>query len=572
MKLILDTRVGDNVDEAFLLALACNSPELEILGITTTYSPQEPGYWLTKQIMSVFGRSDVPVVGYSKKQETTPSYGSHLYPNWFCHVALDSTFREPGPNHSNPVEFMAKIIDNHPDLVVIATAPLTNIAELIHRHPFVTRKIKKIVFMGGWSNQSLPEHNIGANPKAASVVLATDIPLESIGLESTLPCILQRRHLERLQASSKPGPRLLTALMQGWLDSGGGRPVMHDPLTIMPSLVPNVAEYSLMDLELNNRPGPGYGTLHRSSTRGRRIRVCTKVDVGLYVDRLIERITSPSITLPTNGRSYDDMWLVTPAEAHFLKYYPGWSLAKRTSTSHIIVIPYTKQGCMTIDGISHDCSPESIVYCPEGTDFSMSTTDGLEAFWLAFHLAEQGEQRSIKPISAIPWLPTQLRVGKYSTHLTYLAKEMVEHQRRFGHEKSLLSQARLLELFSFLRHIVDDQVLDRLDDRRAALAKAKRYIEQNCSAQLCHLDKLSEEVGLSKSYLVRAFRDEYGITPGNFSNRLVLNKAKILLGYAHYTVNDVALELGYSSVSAFSRAFSREFGLSPSDYRNKKME
>src|SRR5579863_5134830 len=60
-KIIIDTDIGDDVDDAFAVALALRSPELEILGITTTFGDTETRAKLVDRMLGEAGRTDIPV-------------------------------------------------------------------------------------------------------------------------------------------------------------------------------------------------------------------------------------------------------------------------------------------------------------------------------------------------------------------------------------------------------------------------------------------------------------------------------------------------------------------------------
>ena len=61
-KVIIDTDIGDDVDDAFALALAVKSPELEILGITTTFGETDVRAKIVDRFLGEVGRSDIPVM------------------------------------------------------------------------------------------------------------------------------------------------------------------------------------------------------------------------------------------------------------------------------------------------------------------------------------------------------------------------------------------------------------------------------------------------------------------------------------------------------------------------------
>ena len=59
---IIDTDIGDDIDDAFALALALKSPELKILGVTTTFGNTEMRARLLDRYLNAVGRSDIPVL------------------------------------------------------------------------------------------------------------------------------------------------------------------------------------------------------------------------------------------------------------------------------------------------------------------------------------------------------------------------------------------------------------------------------------------------------------------------------------------------------------------------------
>ena len=80
------------------------------------------------------------------------------------------------------------------------------------------------------------------------------------------------------------------------------------------------------------------------------------------------------------------------------------------------------------------------------------------------------------------------------------------------------------------------------------------------------LDQLGKEVGCSPFYLSRTFSKETGVTIPQFIRRLRLERAADLLREGRLNVTEVALEVGYSSLSHFSQAFHQHFGCCPGLY------
>jgi AraC-type DNA-binding domain-containing proteins len=72
---------------------------------------------------------------------------------------------------------------------------------------------------------------------------------------------------------------------------------------------------------------------------------------------------------------------------------------------------------------------------------------------------------------------------------------------------------------------------------------------------------------MSEDYLTHCFRQELGTTPVEYLNRYRVLQARRLLVESDKSITNIALEVGFSSSSYFSRVFRKEVGLSPEAYR-----
>jgi AraC-like DNA-binding protein len=126
-------------------------------------------------------------------------------------------------------------------------------------------------------------------------------------------------------------------------------------------------------------------------------------------------------------------------------------------------------------------------------------------------------------------------------------------------------------LFSFeetLSHV--DAALERACDLSAQaqrlVRQAMAYIHENYAEPISRTD-LARHVALSEDYLTACFRKELGVTPIAYLNRYRVHQARQLLTGTNKTITEIALSVGFSDSSYFSRVFRREVGLSPEAYR-----
>jgi purine nucleosidase len=196
---IIDTDIGDDVDDAFAVGLALSSPELKILGITSAWGDTKLRARLLDRLLCETGRTDIPVaVGIEKHG---PGQATFSQARW--------AERQPDRPHTPAVDFLLNQIKQHPgEITLIGIAPLTNLGAALERDPATFKKLKRIVIMGGSIRRGYgdvgyaPDHgpdaeyNIAMDPPAAKAVFNSGVPLYVMPLDSTqIPLDEEKRGL-----------------------------------------------------------------------------------------------------------------------------------------------------------------------------------------------------------------------------------------------------------------------------------------------------------------------------------------------------------------------------------------
>jgi AraC-like DNA-binding protein len=83
------------------------------------------------------------------------------------------------------------------------------------------------------------------------------------------------------------------------------------------------------------------------------------------------------------------------------------------------------------------------------------------------------------------------------------------------------------------------------------------------------IEDLAREVRISPFHFIRQFEAVFGVTPHQFRIQTRLDRAKQLLASGAYSVTDVCMEIGFSSLGSFSALFARRVGETPSAYRRR---
>ncbi len=137
-KIILDTDIGDDVDDAFALGLALQSPELEVVGVTTAWGDTALRARMVRRMFLETDNAEIPVA----EGIVTKSRANFSQARW--------AERGPDGPKMDAVDFLLKAIGNNPgQITLVAIGPLTNVGAAIERDPATFRKVKRVVLMGG---------------------------------------------------------------------------------------------------------------------------------------------------------------------------------------------------------------------------------------------------------------------------------------------------------------------------------------------------------------------------------------------------------------------------------------
>jgi transcriptional regulator GlxA family with amidase domain len=102
---------------------------------------------------------------------------------------------------------------------------------------------------------------------------------------------------------------------------------------------------------------------------------------------------------------------------------------------------------------------------------------------------------------------------------------------------------------------------------RDKLFEAKEILSQNLESPPS-LSELSRQIGLNTFKLKKNFKELFGVPVFKYLQNERMNKAHQLLRKADLSVQEVAWEVGYDSLSSFSNTFSKKFGYRPSEVKS----
>jgi purine nucleosidase len=254
-KVIIDTDIGDDVDDAFALALALSDQHLQILGVTTAWGDTDLRARLVERLLKQTGHADIPVAAGPKTQPGTP----------FTQAAWANAFPEPANGWPNAVDFIFDQIRRNPGQVtLISLAPLSTVGALIQKDPATFRKLKRVVMMGGSIRQGygdlgyLPdrgpdaEYNIKMDIPAAKMLFASGVPIEVMPLDSTQ---LKLDEVQRaiLFGQKTPMTKALEELYRQWAAYPNNfTPTLYDAMAVAAVIEPALCPVTPMRLHIDD--------------------------------------------------------------------------------------------------------------------------------------------------------------------------------------------------------------------------------------------------------------------------------------------------------------------------------
>ena len=298
-KIIIDTDIGDAIDDPFAIALALRSPELDILGISTAYGDTEGRAKILDRMLGETGRENIPVaVGVATAPLRSDDSSASAY------VLDQRRYGEGGhfsrPSHPHAVEFILNQIHRFPgEITLVTIGPLPNIGALIDASPEAFRKLKRVVMMGGsiepvkpdYGNappaKPIPEWNIMLDISAAQKLFRSGVPLYVMPLDSTAHLKLDEVKRTILFAHGTPLTDALTLLYHQWNAAGGVTPTLYDAMTITYLLNPQLCPVQPMRIRVD---GEGFTRVEGGTPNAQ---VCLHSDADAVLRFYMQRLLAP---------------------------------------------------------------------------------------------------------------------------------------------------------------------------------------------------------------------------------------------------------------------------------------
>lgn len=311
-RIVLDTDMGTDADDALCLALALAAPELDLVAVTTVSADSRRRAAIARRLLDLAGRSDVPVhAGLSAPR--TPG-ASFLWLGDEGDFLLARDEAVAGVSDEPAVDALLRLLRAGDGLEVVAVGPLTNLAAAIERDPSVATRIARLTVMGGhirrvaYEGHEFPhgvDYNLCCDGASSRLVLSAGMPIRLVTADVTLATWIGPADLAAIEAVATPFHAAIGAAVRAWtphmrdIFGGMGAPIaahnvafLHDPLALACVYDESFCRFEDLAIEPALGDGP-FRTIERArpGAATRPMRCATTVDAGRFRRHFVDRIT-----------------------------------------------------------------------------------------------------------------------------------------------------------------------------------------------------------------------------------------------------------------------------------------
>jgi purine nucleosidase len=253
-RIVLDTDMGSDVDDALCLALALASPEIELVAVTHVTRDTHMRARISRKLLDLAGFGHVPVYAGQRAPLVAPPERFVWFGNEGVGI-LESDGDGCGVEAEDAVEALLRLFGESGGLELVAVGPMTNLAVALQRDPSFASRVAQLTIMGGhvreiaYAGRIFPygvDYNLCSDPEASLAVLTAGMPTRLVTGDVTLQTWMTRADLDAIRERGGLLRQALVAAVNAWTPImydlfGGSDPAapeanvafLHDPLALV---------------------------------------------------------------------------------------------------------------------------------------------------------------------------------------------------------------------------------------------------------------------------------------------------------------------------------------------------
>jgi len=289
IKIIFDCDLGDDIDDAYALALLLSSPEFEVLGLVMDYGNTPERARMALKVLHNTGFDEIPVViGRKTNDGFSPQF------NW------SKGFEMKRLSKLSAVQFFSSIFTKYPNQVILlTTGPVSNMHDLLSKNPDILKKAKHIYsmfgsfYMGyGKSLQPSQEWNVKADLEASKAFVDAAKNITYVPLDVTTFVKLNEENRQLLLMRQTPLTNFLSGVYPLWrfMSYASKDPVLYDAVTLGIILWPELFTTRSAFVKI---AGNGFTVIDESKEPNGQVAI--SINNQEFIKRMMERLLKQNL-------------------------------------------------------------------------------------------------------------------------------------------------------------------------------------------------------------------------------------------------------------------------------------
>jgi inosine-uridine nucleoside N-ribohydrolase len=252
---ILDTDIGDDIDDTWALAMLLGCPEVDLKLVVTDFGDTVTKARLVAKLLEAMGRSDIPVGIGLKTSDAQINQAQ-----WLGDYDMKTY---PGEVHEDGVQALIDAIHAAPEPVtLLVIGPVPNIREALKRDPSIAHKARIVAMAGsvdvgyGGAPKPCPEWNVVADVPSYRALFAAPWEITIAPLDCCGEVILSGEDYQRVVSSANPRAAAVIANYDQWANRhdhpAGSSSVLFDTAAAYASFDESCAEIETIKLSVTD--------------------------------------------------------------------------------------------------------------------------------------------------------------------------------------------------------------------------------------------------------------------------------------------------------------------------------
>lgn len=295
-KVIIDTDLGGDIDDAFAVALLLASPEFEILGIVMDHGLTKKRAQIACRMLYETGMENIPIVvgrqtpNIVGKDKELGNYTNQFY--WA------EGFSRIKPIKKSATDFYLEMFHKYPNQIILFTiGPVSNMSDVLKKDPNILKLAQHIYsmfgsFYIGYDGSPIPdaEWNVRADVKSAKMFATSGAPITYAGLDITTHVKLEKEFRFKLLMRQSPLTNVLSALYSLW---GYETPTLYDVVAVGMALWPELSETRPAHVEVTDS---GYTVIDDSKEPNCEVGIT--INRHEFLNRIMKRYLQQNLERP----------------------------------------------------------------------------------------------------------------------------------------------------------------------------------------------------------------------------------------------------------------------------------